>query len=111
MSQGIAVTQRPLALVGKTGADLAQLPDQLLNRAHPVQESVIESQHKREPMQGVDGGQETHNLWHFGRRSLHEVPTSATRSHLELLVGVTIPCRPAQLRAILSHGFEALACD
>ena len=43
----VAVTPRPFALAGKTGADLAQLPDQLLNGTHLVQESVIDSRHKR----------------------------------------------------------------
>ena len=32
----VAVARRALALVGETGADLAQLPDQLLNGAHPA---------------------------------------------------------------------------
>ena len=34
----ITVTPRSLALVGKTGADLAQRPDQLRNGAHPALE-------------------------------------------------------------------------
>ena len=46
----VAVTARSGALVRKTGADIAQLPDQLLNRAHPAKESTIESRHKPKPL-------------------------------------------------------------
>jgi hypothetical protein len=62
----VAVTPRALALVGKTGADLAQRPDHVCNGAHAVQESVIESQHKRKPLHAVAIGQITHNMWHIG---------------------------------------------
>jgi hypothetical protein len=62
----VAITRRTLALVGKTGADLAQLPDQLLNGAHPALELMIESAHKRKPLHAVGISQQIHNMWYIG---------------------------------------------
>jgi hypothetical protein len=42
----ITVTRWPLPLIRKTGADLTQLPNQLLYGAHPTVESRIESRRK-----------------------------------------------------------------
>ena len=81
----VAVAARSRALVGKTGADLAQFPDQLLNGAHTALESTIESRGKRKSLHAVERHQEIHKMWHFGLRSRCDVITSATRSHLELL--------------------------
>jgi hypothetical protein len=58
-----------LALVGKTGTDLAQLPDQLLDGAHPALESTIDPAHKRKPLHAVEDCQENHNMWQIGLRS------------------------------------------
>ncbi len=52
----VAVTPWPLALVGKTGADLAQLPDQLFNGAHQAEESVIEPKHQGKPLHAAGFG-------------------------------------------------------
>src|SRR5664279_4354111 len=87
----VAVTPWPFALVGKTGADLVQPPDQLLNRAHLVQESVIESQHKRKLLYDAGGGHEIHNMWHLRLRSSLEATKSATHSRLELLCAKCAP--------------------
>src|SRR4051795_2895966 len=54
----VAVTPRAFALVGQTGADLAQRPDHLCNGAHPALESMIEPAHKRKPLHAVGTNQE-----------------------------------------------------
>ena len=53
----VAVAPRALALVRKTGADLAQRPDHVCNGAHPVLESRIEPTHKRKPPHAVETSQ------------------------------------------------------
>src|ERR1700676_3755334 len=68
----VAVTRWPLALVRKTGTDLAQLPDQLRNGAHPALESTIEPPHKRKPLHAAEPGQQIHNMWLIGLRSPHD---------------------------------------
>ena len=45
----VAVAPRAFALVGQTGADLAQRPDHVCNGAHPALESMIEPADKRKP--------------------------------------------------------------
>jgi hypothetical protein len=77
----VALTPRPFALVRKTGADLAQPPDQLFNRAHPALESTMESAHKRKPPDAVKFGQNIHNMLHFGLGSPHKATANATHPH------------------------------
>jgi hypothetical protein len=77
----VAVAQRPLAPVWKTGADLTQRPDQVLNGAHPAEESTIKSQRKTKSRRTLQRNQSIHRMWYIGLNSPHEATQTATHSH------------------------------
>src|ERR1700693_387921 len=53
----VVVAPRAFALVGQTGADLAQRPDHVRNGAPPALESMIEPADKRKPRYAVESSQ------------------------------------------------------
>jgi hypothetical protein len=79
--RGVAVARRPLAPLRKTGADLAQLADQVLNGGHPAEESTIGPQRKKKSRQAVQRNRRNHRMWHIGLNPLNEATQTATHSH------------------------------
>jgi hypothetical protein len=77
----VAVAPRAFALVRQTGADIAQRPDHVCNGAHPVLESMIESQHKRKPLHAVEVGQQIPQHVAYRTQVIMRGTANATQPH------------------------------
>src|SRR6202040_2966879 len=61
-----ALLPRSLPSVRKTSADLPQIRDEALQRAHPSVESRVESQHKHNLLDIVQTSHKTYYMWQIG---------------------------------------------